>query len=177
MEALEAPAARGAADATRELGPQRPLLAVCALQARPELRVLGRRARPSVDAAGGLEARDLRDEVRAGDPELRRKRRAALVEGLLLGDRRQPEGAPDRDAAERAWPAAELARDDLDVVHAPRLLAVRTRTSILPGSVGAGAIHAAIASSASAGSDEETISATSRRRRRRTPDRGAPRLC
>src|SRR4051812_11813845 len=141
MEALEAPAARRAADAARQLGPQRPLLAVRALQARPELRVLGRGARPSLDAAGGLEARNLRDEVRAGDPELRRKRRAALVEGLLLGHRRQPEGAPDRDAAERARPAAELPRDDLDVVHAPRLLApyAHVRPS-LPGSVGPGAI-------------------------------------
>jgi len=64
----------GAADAEVELRSQRTLLLVGVLEARAQLRILGRDACPALDSARGLDAREGRDEERARQPVRRRKR-------------------------------------------------------------------------------------------------------
>src|SRR5262249_5440788 len=91
-----------AADAEVELRSQPPLFLVGALEARSELRILAGRTRPALDAARGLESRDLCDQVRAGQPVRRRKRFAAVVVRRLFGHRGAAERAADGDAQECA---------------------------------------------------------------------------
>ena len=103
MKALEAAGAGPrATHAEVELGPDTALLVVRTLEARPELGVGRRRAAPALDPARGLEPRDGRDEVRAGEPEGGRERLAVLVVGGLLRDRRPAKRAADDDPPERA---------------------------------------------------------------------------
>ena len=88
------------------------------LHTKRELLVLTGRARPALDAAARFEAGDRSHEVPARDVELRRERASVLVEGGLLGHGGPAEGAPDGDARKRTRPAAKLALDNCDVVHA-----------------------------------------------------------
>ena len=103
---------------TGSSGRSRRCSAFASLEARPQRVVLGDRLRPARDPAGGLETRDLRDEVRAREPELRRERRAVTVERRLLGDRGPTERAAHGDAPERPRRPAELPFDDRGVIHA-----------------------------------------------------------
>jgi hypothetical protein len=121
VQALQAAAARRAADARVELGAKPPLFGLRRGKATREIVVLLRGTRPALDPAGGLEPGDRCDEVPACDVELRREGTAVLVERGLLGDCRPSERATDGNAHERARPSAELALDDRLVVHALRL--------------------------------------------------------
>ena len=67
--------------------------------------------RPALDAAGGLEPRDRRDEMAARDVVRRRERLAVGCVRVLLGDGRAAERAADDDAAEGARLPSELPRD------------------------------------------------------------------
>src|SRR5439155_16159614 len=115
VQALETAAPGRAADSRIELGPNPSLLRLCRRQARGELSVVGRGARPPLDAARSFETRDRRHEVTAGHPVLRRERPAVLVERLLLRHRRPAERAPHGDGAKRAGRPAELALDELAI--------------------------------------------------------------
>ena len=119
VQALERPCARlGATDSERELGPEPPLLLVRFLEARRELRILGRACAPTLDAPGRLEPRDRGDERRARQVEGRRERLARIVVGRLLGYRRTPMRAADGHAPECTGRAAQLELDEGAVVHA-----------------------------------------------------------
>jgi len=103
VQAFETAGARAcAADAEVQLGPQAPLLVGGALEACLELRILGGRVRPALDAARSLETGDLRDEVRTREPVRRRERVAAVVVRRLFADGGSAEGAADDDAPEGA---------------------------------------------------------------------------
>jgi hypothetical protein len=117
VEALEAAGARLAADPTRQLRPQAPLLFVRSLDACAELLVLHGQAAEALDSACRLEAGDRRDEVRAREPERRREGLAGIVERLLLGDGRPAVGTANGYAPERARLSAQLAPDDRKVIH------------------------------------------------------------
>ena len=106
---------RAAADPAGKLRAQAALLVVAALEALAQVGILAG-SRPALDAAAGLEPRDRRDQMRAGQVVGRRERLARLVERGLLGDRRPAERAADGDAAERARGPAELALDDRAVI-------------------------------------------------------------
>src|SRR6478672_9856538 len=69
VEALQAAAARGAADADVELGPETALVGIRRLEALAELRILTRERRPPFDPARGLEPRERGHELRTGQPE------------------------------------------------------------------------------------------------------------
>ncbi len=90
-------------------------------EAARERRVLLRRIRPALDTSGGLDPRELGDEVRARDVELGREGSAVLVERGLLGDCGAPERAAHGNAPERARRAADLALDDLPVGRSHRV--------------------------------------------------------
>jgi hypothetical protein len=120
VQALEPAGARLAAEPGIELGAKAPLLLVGALKARPQARVLASALAPALDTARRLDARELRDELRAREPVRRRERLARLVVRRLLGYRRAAEGAADGNAAERPRRASELALDDLPVIHPGR---------------------------------------------------------
>src|SRR5436190_11804956 len=117
VQALEPAAARLASDPGLELRSDAALLFVAALGAGPQLRVLAREPAPALDAPGRLDAGELRDELRAGEPERGRERLARFVEGRLLGYRGPAERAADDDVAEGPRRAADLAFDDLAVIH------------------------------------------------------------
>ena len=117
VQALEAAGAPGAADSDREVGPKRALLGVSAREARAQCGVGLCGRGPPFDAAARLHPCKRGNEMRAGQPELRRERRPFRVERRLLCDRGQAERAPHGDATERARRPAELALDDLAVIH------------------------------------------------------------
>ena len=122
MQALQAAGTIGSADAARKLRTKRALLGVRPCEARAKLGIPLGGGRPALHAAARLDTRDLRAEVPARQPELRRKRRPAVVERRLLGDCGQTERAANGDSAERARRAAELALDDCAVVHARNVI-------------------------------------------------------
>jgi len=98
MQALQGSRARTrTADTQVELGPQPPLLCMRMLEARGQAWILGSRAGPTLDASGRLEPLHCRDELRAREPEGGRERLAAVIERVLLRDRRVPERAADDD--------------------------------------------------------------------------------
>jgi hypothetical protein len=117
VQALEASGPSGAADPDRELGPKRALLGVGPRDTRAQPCVGLGGGRPALDASGGLHPCEHGDEMRAREPELRGERRAFRVERHLLRDRGEAERTPDGNPPERAWPPAELALDDLAVIH------------------------------------------------------------
>ena len=117
MEALEASAARAAADPGVELRPEAPLLGVGRREAAGELRVGPRRLAPSFDAAGGLESRHRCDEMGTGEPELSGERLPGLVVGRLLRYRGPAEGAAPHHVAKRPRRASKLACDNVPVIH------------------------------------------------------------
>jgi len=123
VEALEAAAAPGAAYAVversaavgagrvaGELPPQLPLLLVPGREARGQSRLGARRRAPALDAAGGFEPGDGRDEMPAREVVRGGERLAVRAIGALLSDSRSAERAAHRDASERARLAPELAR-------------------------------------------------------------------
>ena len=71
-----------------------------ALQARRQAGILGGGARPALDATGRFEPGHRGDELGTREPERRRERLAAVVERMLLRDRRMPERAANDDAPE-----------------------------------------------------------------------------
>jgi hypothetical protein len=75
---------------------------VAAAETLAERRILVGKAAEALDAAAGLEPRDCRRQVPAGDPVGGRKRLARFVERGLLGDGRPAEGAADGYPPERA---------------------------------------------------------------------------
>src|SRR5262245_39287829 len=120
MQAFEAAVARGAANPERQLGTKPSLLGGRIGKARRELAVGANAFAPALDSSGCLEPRDRCDEVRARQPERRRERGAVFVVGRLLGDGRAAERAANGYAAKGARPAAELTRDDRELIHRPR---------------------------------------------------------
>ena len=99
MQALEASrAGTCTAHAEVELGAQLTLLCMRALEARSQPWILGSGAGPALHAAGGFEPRHRCDELGAREPEGRRERLAAVVEGTLLRDGRMPERTADDNA-------------------------------------------------------------------------------
>src|SRR5579871_2517983 len=132
VEALEAPVARRAADAGVELGPQLLLDRLSPAEALRQLGIVGGGLRPALDAPGGLDAGERRHEVAAAEPELGRERVPFAVERLLLDDGRQPEGAAHRDTAKRPRHTPELALDNLQIVHRPRLVQCDARQAETP---------------------------------------------
>src|SRR5262245_12745714 len=143
VEALETAGATRAADPDGQLGTERPLLRLGALEACLQLVVPLGHLRPARDAAARLEPRELRNEVRAGNPELGRKRPARVVMGPLLGHGRESERTAHRHPRERPRRTAELLRDDGGVVHLARL-AERVDRAVTAPSAGTGANRAAV---------------------------------
>ena len=82
VQALEVGGRARAADADVELGPQLPLQTVGAGEALPELGLGGGRARPALDAAARLEARQGGHEPGAGQVVGGREGLAVVPEGL-----------------------------------------------------------------------------------------------
>src|SRR4029453_10350639 len=118
VQALEAAASRRAADPAGKFGAKRLLLGVCEVEAGTQLRALADGLRPALDAAFGLEPRDLGDQLWAGQVIGRRERRAVCVARPLLGDGREAVRAADDHAPKGARRTAELAGDDGLIVHA-----------------------------------------------------------
>ena len=92
--------------------------------ARGRLRQVGGQLRarrdggaPALDTPARLEAGDRGDQVAAGEVVRRGERGARVVVGLLLGDGREAERAAGRDAAERSGAPADLALDDVAIMH------------------------------------------------------------
>jgi hypothetical protein len=117
VQTLEAAAPRAAADADGKLGAQPLLLGVRRPQAGCQISIVLRALGPALDAASRLDPRDRSNEMRARQPEGRRKWLAMLVERRLLGDRRAAEGAPNGYAAERTRRATQLTLDDGTIIH------------------------------------------------------------
>ena len=117
VQALQTAGPRLAADPARKLRPQPTLLLVGRLEAGAELRIFARGVAPTLDASRGLDPRDRRHQVRTRQPVGRRKRLSRIVVRCLLGYGRASERAADGHLAERTRRAAELALDDLAVIH------------------------------------------------------------
>jgi len=122
MQALEASASSGAADAAGQLGSKRPLVRLRVREAAAERGVVAGRGRPALDSPGRLEPRDRGDEVRARQPVRGRKRSSALVERTLLGDGGNAERAALDDRAKRARSPSELSLYELPVGLAPMMI-------------------------------------------------------
>ena len=99
------------------------LAADCTLLLRPILEAAGQvgvllnPCAPALHAACRLEPRHRCDQVAAGQVVGGRERLALVVVRLLLGDGRPAEGAADGYAPEGTRRPAQLARDDLAVIH------------------------------------------------------------
>jgi len=117
VQAFQAAGAGRSSDAGGKLGAQLSLLVVPSLEALAERRIVSGGPRPALDAAVGLEPRDRRDQVRAGDVIRGRKRRTRRIAWPLLGDRRTAVGAADDYAPEGARRATELPRNDGLILH------------------------------------------------------------
>ena len=117
VQALEPAGARLAADPAWQLGTEAALLLVPAPGALSEFWVLAREGAPALDAAGGFDARERGDELRARQPVRRREGLAGLVVGRLLDDGRPAEGTTDRYTPESPGRAAKLLLDDRPVIH------------------------------------------------------------
>ena len=86
--------------------------------------------------AGRLEARDGGDEVPAREVVRGRERLAVGGVRILLGHRREPPRAARDDAAEGAWLAPELARDDGPIVHPVTVPARPVSAGVRPSPLG-----------------------------------------
>ena len=73
---------------------------------------------PSLDTACSLDAGDRRDQVVAGEVVRGGERYALLVVRILLGDGRQAEWTPGGDPAKGTGASADLALDDVAILHA-----------------------------------------------------------
>src|SRR6266545_4413159 len=120
VEALEAAAPRGAADPDRQLGPQPPLLGARRLQAQLQITIVLGALGPALDPAGRLQARHRCDQMRAGQPERRRKRIAVLVVRRLLRHGRPAERTADSYATEGTRGTTQLTLDDGAIIHRRR---------------------------------------------------------
>ena len=79
VQALEAAASGRAADPAGNVRAKRLLLGVCEVETGTQIRALTDSLRPPLDAALGLEPRDLRDQLRAGQVVRRGERGAVGV--------------------------------------------------------------------------------------------------
>src|SRR5262249_26517849 len=95
-----------------ELRPEPALVGLRRLEAGSKLVIRTHKLRPALDAARSLEPRDGGDELRARQPERRRKRLAVLVVRRLLGNCGAAERAAGGYAPKRGRRAAELPFDD-----------------------------------------------------------------
>ena len=110
----------GARAPRRERASDAPLRSGRLRQIRRQLRARRDRGAPALDTPARLEARDRRDQVAAGEVVGGRERRSRVVVRLLLGDGREAERAAGGDAAERPGAPADLALDDVAIVHAAK---------------------------------------------------------
>lgn len=118
VEALQRARPRSRApDSERELGPEPALLFVRPLEAGCELRITPGGLRPALHSTRRLDPRDRGNERGTGQVEGGREGLAAVVERILLGDRRTSVGAANDYAPERAGRAPELALDESAVTH------------------------------------------------------------
>src|SRR5262249_843022 len=117
VEALEAAASSRAADPAGDLGAKCLLLGIREVQAGAQRPAAADGLRPPLHTALGVEPRDLRDQLRAGQVVGWRKRSAVAVPRPLLRHGRAPVGAADDYAPKRARRTAELTGDD-GLIHA-----------------------------------------------------------
>ena len=96
---------------------QPPLLGVRCTQARCQVSIVLRAFGPPLDPSCCLDARHRGDEMRARQPEGRRKRIALCVVRRLLGDCGPAERAANRYSAERTRRATQLTLDDGTIIH------------------------------------------------------------
>src|SRR3954451_19576191 len=103
---------------------QAPLLLIRGGEARTERGVFGDGARPPLDPAGGLHARQRSDEGGAGQVVGRRERRAIGGVRRLLRYRRSSERTAASHTNKGARRASELLLDQRAVIHLPRSVAI-----------------------------------------------------
>ena len=124
MPAVERRAVIGSRPARRELAADPLLQRGRRVEVGRQLGARGDGGAPALDAAGRLEPGDGGDEVAAGEVVGRRERGALGVVRLLLGDGGEAERAAGRDPAERPGAPADLALDDVAILHARELYGV-----------------------------------------------------
>jgi hypothetical protein len=119
--ACDAEIERGAAITSlatcRELSPNERLLLCRLPEGRGERVVSSDLVAPPTNTSGRLEPRESGDELWARQVVRGREGFAVDVVRMLLGYRGCAVRAPDDDAPKRPWRAAQLARDDRDVIH------------------------------------------------------------